>query len=311
MKKLLLGFIAVAGLAPAVNAQAPDMGFENWANVPFSTTVQDPVGWASFNVLVAAGMPQTVFKETTAPYAGTASVKVVTDVIPSSVMIPNPYKPSENLDTIGSVAMGSTQITTPYVKYGKPYAYRPAVLNFACKYSPMPGDSAFVLAYLTKWNGTSRDTIAWGRYATGAASSAYSIQTLTLTYDVTSTTWSDTQMVFISSSVYNHDGAKKGSTFYVDQLAWSGYVSTDDIDGMISNVTIAPNPASSRVNLKCSVNAEMVEVMDITGRKLGMFQMNNNEVTLETENYVPGLYIFNIINDKKMVINRGKFEVAR
>ena len=93
-KELLLLTVFIASIA-GVKAQAPDMGLETWVNAPGSTTVQDPTGWASFNALTHpfVGMAQTVFKETGAPPTGTTAAKVVTEVIPSSVAVPNPLVP--------------------------------------------------------------------------------------------------------------------------------------------------------------------------------------------------------------------------
>ncbi|MGZ4157727.1 MAG: hypothetical protein ACXVED_11320 [Bacteroidia bacterium] len=53
MKKLLLSITAVIALSAGAKAQgAPDMGFETWQNISF-TTVQDPVGWDILNALSA------------------------------------------------------------------------------------------------------------------------------------------------------------------------------------------------------------------------------------------------------------------
>lgn len=308
MKKLLLAFSAVlAGLSQAA-AQAPDFGFETWANVPLSTTIQDPTGWASFNVLNLVGTNQSVFKETTAPYAGTAAAKITTVKI-TGAAIPNPYT-GVNIDTAGLLAIGSTQFTAPYIKYGKPYANRPAVLSFASKYTPVSGDTAFVIAYLTKWNGSSRDTIAYGSYSTGATTTSYAVNNITLTYN-SATVMPDTEMVFISSSVFFHTGAKIGSTLYVDDLQWSGYVSTNDLNGKVNNVAVYPNPASSVLNLSATMDASNVAVFDITGRKLGVYELTNNKVKIETYSYPAGMYFYQLLDQGNKVIHTGKFQVTK
>ncbi len=311
MKKIALFIIVVSSVLNAT-AQLPDFGFETWANVPFSTTVQDPQGWASFNVVIPLGMGQTVFKETTAPFAGTASAKIVTDVLPSSIMAPNPFTPGQNFDTVGILGLGTTQFSSPYIRFGKPYASRPTTLSFNCKYTPMNGDSAFVVAFLTKWNTNHRDTIAAGLFATGVATTSYSLNTLTMNYNSSfASVIPDTQHVFISSSIYKHDGAQKGSTLYVDDVAWTGYNSVNDINGALSTVSVFPNPATNIVNLQSSVNATMIEVLDITGRSMGVFQMMNNKATVSTQPFATGIYVFNVYNEKKEIVHRGKFEVTK
>jgi hypothetical protein len=314
MKKLLLSFSAITLFAGLIKAQ-PDFKLETWAQIyPPLVTAEDPQGWASLNVLTSSltgSMPKTVFKETTAPYEGLASAKIVTDVVPSSVTIPNPFSPGHTMDTVGLLGVGTVQPSAPYINFGYAYLGRPASLTFASKYTPMTGDSAFVLAYLTKWNGATRDTIASGKYATGATTTSYSVNTITMNYNAGfSSAWADTMMIFASSSIYSHDGAKKGSAFYVDDFNWSGWVSTNDIDGVKNNVSIYPNPASSDISIKCSVAAISVDVMDVTGRKIGNYTMTNNEASVKTSTFAQGIYIYNVIDENNQVINRGKFEVT-
>ena len=312
MKKIVLSFLAVVGLMSGSVAQvAPDYGFEAWTNLPFST-VQDPNGWASLNALVLLGSPQSVFKETTAPYAGTTSCQITTVKV-SGAAIPNPFRPGQNFDTAGIVGVGKiSTMPTPNIKFGFTLvpSSRPATLSFACKYTPTAGDSAFVSAYLTRWNGTSRDTIARGEYATGTASSVYAVNSLTMIYDPAfSTVWADTMLVFASSSIYRHAGAKVGSTFYVDDLAWSGYNSVNEIENS-GTVSVYPNPAANAVSFKSSASAEKVVIMDLAGRKIGEYNMISDAITVETTGLSSGVYLYNVINDKSEVINRGKFEVA-
>ncbi|MFL5765902.1 MAG: T9SS type A sorting domain-containing protein [Bacteroidia bacterium] len=314
MKKLLLTFSALAAFVSVSLAQvAPDFTFESWTNVPFSSTVQDPNGWASLNALTLVGSPQSVFKETTAPYAGTASCKITTVKI-SGASIPNPFRPGQNFDTAGIVGVGTIAVTpSPNIKFGYSLpagTVRPAMLSFASKYTPMAGDSGFVAAYITRWNGTSRDTIASGQYATGTASSSYAVNSLTLNYKPAfSTVWGDTMLVFGSSSIFRHAGAKIGSTLYIDNLAWSGYNSVNEIERS-GSVSVYPNPTSERINFSSTADAEMLEVIDVTGRRIGMYSMQGNHLSLETSGFAPGVYMYNVINFDKVVINRGKFEVA-
>lgn len=308
MKKIILSVTAIIAFAFNGTAQAPDLMFENWANVPFST-IQDPVGWASLNALTLVGTAQSVYKETVAPNQGLISAEIRTvDVVGAA--IPNPYT-SGDIDTAGILVMGTINISPPGLSYGKPMTGRPSTLAFTCKYSPMPGDSAFVLAYLTKYNGSSRDTIAWGKYATGATTTSYAANSLTMNYDPGfSTVVADTMLVFASSSVYSHPGAKIGSTFYIDAMSWSGYTGISEV-AKPSTISLFPNPAVNNISFTSSVNADAVEVLDITGRKVGVYSMIGNAVTVETSSFSSGMYIFNVLNDKQEVINRGKFEVTK
>ena len=54
-----------------------------------------------------------------------------------------------------------------------------------------------------------------------------------------------------------------------------------------------------------------MEVLDITGRRVGLYSMIGNALTIETSSFSSGMYIYNVLNDKQEVINRGKFEVTK
>lgn len=321
MKKIILSATALFAFAFNGVAQvAPDFNFETWTQVyPPTFTMEDPAGWASFNILNSAftgSMPITVSKEMTGSIpAGLIAAKITTDVIPSTVLIPNPFTPGQNFDTVGLVAVGEIQLGSPpklLMGFTMPAGVlRPTTLSFSSKYSPMPGDSAFVLSYLTHYNGASRDTIATGQYATNATTTTFAMNSITMNYDPAfSTVWADTMIVIASSSVFKHSGAKVGSTFWVDNFVWSGYNSINEIEN-IGTVSVFPNPATTIVTLTSSVNAAVVEVMDITGRRVGMYAMTGNTVKVEIASFAPGMYLFNVLNDTKTIINRGKFEVTK
>lgn len=314
MKKLFL-FLFSSVLFINVNAQGtpPDLGFENWAAIaPPFITVQDPAGWASLNALTVTGTPQSVFKETSSVAAGAAAAKITTVKIAAGTTIPNPY--GGNLDTAGILGVGKINTSPPGFTYGYTFAARPGVLSFQSKYTPVGSDSAFVLVYLTHWNTTApahRDTVATGKYATGTATSAYGMNSIMVNYKPAFVgVVPDSEQIFISSSVYAHDGAQIGSAFWIDALTWSAYVSTNDLDAAKGSVTAYPNPGNNRIAIASTVDAKAVMVMDITGRVIGSYDMNANTADIETSQFAAGVYTYMVIDNNKMVINRGKFEVA-
>jgi len=227
--------------------------------------------------------------------------------------VPNPY--GGNLDTAGILAIGKINVSPPGLTYGYALADRPALLTFQSKYTPMPGDSAYVFAYMTHWNTAtnSRDTIGSGRYSTGAATSAYASNSLSMSYDpIYYNVVADSEQIFISSSIYrSHHGAKVGSTFYIDDLVWSGYVGVNDIADHKNSVSVYPNPATDRIAIECSVSAKTVTVTDMTGRTVGSYLMNNNKAEIETNSFAKGIYFYNVFDAKGLSLNRGKFEVTR
>lgn len=311
MKKLLL-VISALSVVGMLKAQDPDFGFETWENVQFSTTNQDPRGWTSLNTLNGVtATALSVYKETTSPAGGAISAKVTTVQV-LGAQIPNPYQ-AGNIDTAGILTIGHISvIPSPGIVYGYNYTWRPTMLSFQSKYTPVGSDSAFVVALLTKWNGTSRDTIARGRYAIGANTTSYSLNSIALTFNPSfATVFPDSEQVFISSSVYDHDGAQIGSAFYIDDLQWSGWNSVENILYEKEKVTVYPNPSTNYINFKSDSEISSIDVCDISGRVIEKYIMNGTAVGFETTNYLPGFYVYSIYGRNKNIMSRGRFEIVK
>ena len=310
MKKILLTIFTVAtSYASIMGQSAPDFNFESWNPVTGGSS-EDPQGWASLNTLMLVGTSQSVFKETTNPFAGTASAKVTTVKV-TGAQIPNPYAIGTNLDTAGLLAIGTIIFSPPGITYGNTFVDRPTTLSFQSMYTPMGNDSAFVLAYLTRWNGSSRDTIAQGKYATGTATTSYAANSLTMNYNPSfATVVPDSQQVFISSSVYSHNGAKIGSAFYIDDLAWSGWNSINDIEKNEVAITAYPNPAVETINFTSDKNISTLNITDITGRIIASYAVKNNTLSVNTNSFNTGVYFFNALENNQ-IVSRGKFQITR
>ena len=322
MKKIVLSVSAALLLAVGAIAQV-DLGFETWQNNQPPSTLQDPTGWTSFNTASFVFMPQTVYKINSNPAFGAFSAKVVTQKVPSSVMVSNPFRPFHDFDTVGLLCLGTIHLApTAGLTFGQPIAIsRPSKLTFSSKDSVVAGDSSFVLAYLTKWNPShlpygKLDTIAsgqWGESSTGSA--AWTSHTINMTY-YSATIVPDSQQIFVSSSIYSRAGTgthapKIGSKYYVDGFCWDCTAGINELNTDAAVVSVSPNPATNEINFASSKNADYVEVCDITGRKTGMYFMQNNKVKIQTESFVPGIYLYSVMNDKKEIISRGKFEVVK
>ncbi len=304
MKKILLSITAAVLTTISVNAQ--DFGFETWEAIS-GTTAENPKGWASFNVVLAypLGMQQTVFKETTAPYAGNAAAKIVTQPVPALAQV-------QGYDTVGLLIIGSVDVTKAKINYGAPYTNRPEFVNFATKYQPNTSDTGFVQVQITRFNTTTNisETIATGTWNTSATTTTWTPTALKLTYDpALKNAAPDSIRIFVSSSSLFKP--KVGSTLFIDDVGFSGYVSTNDINGVTNNVSVYPSPAKENVTISISVNATAVQVSDVTGRNIGVFPMTNNKATIETANYSAGIYLYNVIGAQNNVLGRGKFEVVK
>ena len=318
MKKLLITISASLLLVIGAKAQVADLNFDSTWTPDVAGSLSDARGWTSFNTASTPpySMAQTVFRVTNNPAFGVASAKIETEKMPAGLSVPNPFRPFHNFDTVGLACLGKINLLPPGLTFGAAIAIsRPSYLTFSSKDSAMAGDSAFVLAYLTKWNSVTMphklDTISSGKWGESSAGSAWASHTITMNYNpLYSAVIPDSQQIFVSSSIYMRGGAKIGSKYYVDAFCWDCQAGIKEYQDNAS-IAVFPNPTSNEINFNSTVNASYVEVMDITGRKLGMYLMQNNKVKVQTESLTSGFYLYDVLNEKKEIISRGKFEVSK
>ena len=91
------------------------------------------------------------------------------------------------------------------------------------------------------------------------------------------------------------------------------YLGINDVSAQRDNVTIYPNPANDAINLTVTgqFQANRVEVYDITGKAIGTYSINNNFLTINTQSYSSGLYLYKLFDKNGTQLNMGKFSVTR
>lgn len=310
MKKILLSTVAVAALTLAANAQAfiPNSGFESWG----TTAGEDiqPTGWISYNVFTfslfeTTGANPTSITQAGTPdnYAGNYSAKITTVTLQS-----NP-SPADIPNTAGVLYTGSVAFTAPYLFPGYSSQQRPASMSYYAKYTPVGTDSAFCLVSITRWNGTSRDTIAWGYDLMPAAIAAYQQRNVVMNYNAPfANTIPDTISIMFSASALI--APQVGSALWVDEVAFSGYVGVSERDNN-NGVSVYPNPSSTITQFDVTAeNASQVIVYDMTGREVIRENFNGKVARVNSAELANGSYTYSIISTENEVLSRGQFGVA-
>jgi hypothetical protein len=310
MNKFLLSSVAIAALALSANAQAfiPNNGFEFWS----TTAGEDiqPTGWVSYNVFTFApfetsGPNPTSVTQAGTPdnYQGNYSAKITTvDLVsnPSAADIPN---------RAGVMYTGSVAFSSPYLFPGYSSQQKPQTLTYYAKYSPVGGDSAYCAVVLTHWNGTNRDTLAYGVDGMTGTTTSYAQRTIALVYDPTfQNDFPDTISIgFSSSSIMS---PQAGSALYVDDLQFTGYVGVNEITSN-NGVSVYPNPSATTTQFDVTVdNASQVVVFDMTGREVARENFNGKVARVNSAQLANGSYTYTIISNEAEVVNRGEFAVA-
>jgi hypothetical protein len=184
-KNLLFISCLVANISISL-AQTPANGnLENWATTP-PATYENPIGWATSNDIVGGFGLANVTKVTTPVQSGTYAAKL------------------ESIDVFGlSTAPGLIGIVTidpldQSLTPGIAFTSRPDSVTGFYQYAPISGDNFLVYGLLTKWNGTSRDTIGTAEFTSGSTVSSYA--RFAAAFNYANATVPDSLTLIISSS---------------------------------------------------------------------------------------------------------------
>ncbi len=308
MKNKLLSLAAATLLSTAGMAQLPTLDFESWTSQAGPPAYNDPLGWATVNILSNAllgGNPVTVFRESTNPHGGMYCMRIT-----SAALTSNPA-PADIPDTVGLALTGTiTLFPTQGIFPGFAYSARPANISAYMRYTPAPsGDTCLFFAALTKWNGTSRDTIGVAGTVIGTTVSNWTLYNMPFVYNPAFAAVQPDSFVVVCSST-DDLFPKTNSSMFVDDISLNGWVGMND-PSVLNAVNVFPNPASEFTTIRTNnPAAREVVVYDMAGREIGRYTINNGEVNADAWKMAAGVYNYTIIDEKKEVLNRGKFNVT-
>ncbi len=305
MKKTVIipAIIALSYLLFTIHCFAqPNPGFENWHN---EYSYQVPDDWQTLNFLSIFPVPNplSAFKATGLDkHSGSFALKIVT------IFVNNNPAPGLITDTVGGAFTGKVTLSPPAYKYGYPYTGRPEKIEFWSKYAPVANDSAGVQTVLLKWNGVSRDTIAYGEQLFGATA-AYSLFQFNLIYR--SNAIPDSIAILFASSMRVSNG-RVGSALYVDDVALTGWVGIDDQNLYANKLKIFPNPAKENVTIQTQVEgACTLKMLDVSGKQVGVFKIQNYCANINTGLLVEGIYFFHVCDKNDKILTKEKFNVVK
>lgn len=313
MKKYLLSAFTILS-ASAVFAQIPNNGFETWGQ-NFGAP-QEPSSYISANVFASPFIsPSNPTSVTQAgggdQYNGNYAAKITTVKVtsnPSGGAIP---------DTVGVLLLGQVALApSPALKSGTGWTSRLYSVDFMYKYAPVNGDNGAVASYLTKWNGTSRDTLASAYYPFTTTVSSYTPGSAPFNYDnaFPANATPDTLHLYFLSSARPWlptlpSYAQVGSALWVDDATVVGIKGSTKLFG--SSVKSYPNPATNYFTVSADESAVSVEVYDVTGNLISTGNFADKKAKIETSAFAPGIYLYSVKDENKKVIATGKVNVTK
>lgn len=305
IKKLVILFFTASFAIKAQAQVAPTYDFEGWTPLG---SYDDPNGWVTLNALtnpLFGSNPATVFRESTNPHGGTYCMRI------TSVALTNNPSPADIPDTVGLAVTGSIVFTpTVAIRPGTPYTARPAQAAAYMRYAPTAvGDSGFLYFALTKWNGTSTDTIGIAGAVISTTVSNWQLYTMPFIYNPAfSNVQPDSMIVFCSAT--DDDFPHPGSSIYVDDITFSGWVGIDE-STPLNEFAMYPNPASDFISLRVDQSAQELVVFNLEGREVAHYPIENGTLRVDVSTLPVGIYTCTLLNEQKLAIGRSKFTINR
>lgn len=301
MKKAAATLVILISLILNTMAQS-NGGFENWTP---EFTFENPNDWQTFNVLsqLAPPNPLSAFKTIGVDkHSGNYAIKI------KSIFVNNKPVPSTIPDTFGCVFKGKIELAPISFKAGYPYTGRPEKLEFYSKYSPVGNDSGLAAVYLRKWNGAIYDTVGKGEL-TISSTTFYSLCELNITYS--SIEQPDSAIIAFFSSK-DSSTARVGSTLFIDDVAFTGWVDIDEKTFYSNKVKLFPNPAKDNLTITTEIEeAENVKIIDVSGRIISKCKIVSYNANVNTGLFVEGIYLYEICDKKNKILTKGKFNVVK
>lgn len=286
-------------------------GLENWDEETF---YDNPSGdfWDTANRtldLVLGTIPASV-ERTSDAHSGNYAAKIITRT------------------WFGQLASGtlfagffdsSVVLTDPdnSVKFGKPFTERPDEFSYWYKYEPVQGDSAEAYSYLTRWNGSSRDTIASAYTKIYDAKNVYTLAEIPFVYNNNFTEDPDSiTIVFASSSRGDIFQGQEGNTLFVDDISLY-YCVTSSYQPLMSenNVTVYPNPTTTELvnfSLEKPIENGLVRVYTNDGKNVSLSSFQGDSHQINVGNWTQGVYRYSIIDqESSLTLSSGSFTVTK
>jgi hypothetical protein len=270
----------------------PNGTFEQWEDFTF---YMEPQNWNTVNQVTYTLGGIAVTKSTDA-YEGNYSVKLETIHVFGSIDVP------------GIITLADFFLDLQNSNYGVSGGIylrdRVTELDGMYKYSGVDGDSAAILVYNYKMNGSDMDTIGYGyMYLHDAAE--WTPFKVDMVYQNNHTP--DTLNIAIFSSG-NSDELHVGSTLLIDNLVLHTYSGVINLTAGNMKINCYPNPASGTMVFETEkpLEGRKILIYDIAGREVEEFPFDAKELTVDVSGLSSGNYIYRAVCGNR-ILGGGKF----
>lgn len=280
---VILASMVIPTISHAQN-QIPNADFESW-------TAGEPTEWDTSNESILGTNFICVTKEMNSPYSGTASAKVQS--VTQNIILVGPVT-MPGILTLGDVVIDIMNATGT-VEGGVPVTGQPKFLKGYYKYLPVNGDSCIMGIGLTKWNGSSRDTIAYAYKSFGEVITSWQEFSIPIEY-VTWTSPDSMNIMFVSSNIL-YGSPVGGSTLWVDSL-WLEYsqVAVHEI-GLQKDMYVSESGDGNSIVIHSgNANPVKIEIFSVNGHLLHSIEkLNSNKTPVNISKFPKGIYVVRVL----------------
>lgn len=298
MKKYFYSLILIIAFFNGKAQNVPNGGFENWTS---HSTFSTPDFWMTTDSIssIQSSPVHSATQEMSIVHGGSSALKLQSW---NYTFVTEPgVATNGNLD-IGSLSfVGGTADT---VRHG--------TLNGWYRFAPSAGDTAFILVAMTRWNGTSRDTVGAGYWTEYNTVATYTQIGININYLLPG--YPDTMLIVISSSSIGIGTGHIGTSFYVDDLSFSGVIGINEVHSNLISAKVYPNPAADFLLVETSWRVRekaSVSIFDINGRLIQKAALVDDKQRLDLSALRNGDYFFDLIEEKGTRLHSGKFSISR
>ncbi len=283
---LVFVIISVVYIPTMAQDPIPNPGFEDWSG-------GEPVGWNTINQNIFGTDFVCITRDQSNPHTGSYCAKIQT--ITQNIFIVGPVT-MPGILSLGEITLDIVN-QTGTVSGGVPINTRPNILKGWFRYLPAAGDSCIMGIGLSRWNGTGRDTLAYGYTTIGGQNPNWQEFSLPIDYLI----WEmpDTMNIMFFSSNLLTGGPVTGSVLYVDDLSLEyGPVSVNQ-PAVMNEVLLRYSRDGRSVLIQNPVNGVAgLSIYALNGSCVKIVEPLpwQTEIGVDISMLSPGIYIARIVN---------------
>lgn len=320
MKKLLLFALTISS-ALVSNAQLSNGGMDSWRSMPVITVpnagLEAPDDWSGLDsvvfmskLLFQSANPKKQLFKTTNKHSGSFAAVLVTKEQDSLGVIPGILTNTKVSLDIANYDPNNPMSAINYTG-GTPLTQRVQEMSAYIKYEPRGLDKGFIsVRAVIDGAGAGGadsvvgkcDSVIFQSYA------SYTQVIFPIVYKDPSAQPNKLVILFASSNLLGFSVPTDSSMMWIDDIA----LFTNGIDDVQENVaSIYPNPAGDFLKVSAKEASDMTwKAYNLNGQ-LMIAKPFNKELNVDLSNFAAGMYTYRIQNKEGIVVQRGKFEVAK